>query len=257
MAPPAVESAPPRRTPPCRMTLGDGGLAWRHGSTRRPRHRSLPRDRPRDRGGARPHPPRARRRPDGGGGRAGRRGAAVGRAVRRRPRRRRVPPLPPRLDVLVHSAGVEDGGRVADTDRAEWERVFAINLFAVADLTRAALPALRAAAGIVVAINSGSGLVSAPGGGGLRGVEVRAARVHGRAAGGGARRRRPRQLGPPGPHRLGHAAREGARGRASSTTPRYVLDPASVAAVVRTVVDLPPGGTVESLSIRPTRIRPR
>src|SRR5579875_3855798 len=59
-----------------------------------------------------------------------------------------VPPLPERLDVLVHSAGVEDGGRVAETDRAAWERVFAVNLFAVADLTRAALPALRAVQGL-------------------------------------------------------------------------------------------------------------
>jgi hypothetical protein len=38
---------------------------------------------------------------------------------------------------------------------------------------------------------------------------------------------------------------------------RFVLDPASVAAAVRTVVDLPLGGTIETLSIRPTRIRPR
>ena len=70
-----------------------------------------------------------------------------------------------RIDVLVHSAGIEDGGAVADTDRAVWERVFAANLFAVADLTRAALPALRASRGLVVAINSGSGFASAPGGG--------------------------------------------------------------------------------------------
>jgi hypothetical protein len=34
-----------------------------------------------------------------------------------------------------------------------------------------------------------------------------------------------------------------------------MLDPASVAAAVRTVVDLPPGGTIETLSIRPTRRR--
>jgi NADP-dependent 3-hydroxy acid dehydrogenase YdfG len=34
-----------------------------------------------------------------------------------------------------------------------------------------------------------------------------------------------------------------------------VLDPDSVAAAVRVAVDLPKGGTVESLTIRPTRIR--
>jgi NADP-dependent 3-hydroxy acid dehydrogenase YdfG len=167
-----------------------------------------------------------------------------------------VPPLPDRLDVLVHSAGVEDGGRVADTDRAAWERVFAINLFAVADLTRAALPALRAAEGLVVAINSGSGLTSAPGGGVYaaskfalraftdalreeeRGSGVRVSSVH--------------------PGRTdSDMQREKVRREGLDYDPRYVLDPASVAAVVRTVVDLPAGGTVESVSVRPTRIRPR
>ena len=43
---------------------------------------------------------------------------------------------------------------------------------------------------------------------GLRGLEVRAAGVHGRAAGGGAGRRRPGDRRPPRPHGLGHAARE-------------------------------------------------
>jgi NADP-dependent 3-hydroxy acid dehydrogenase YdfG len=167
-----------------------------------------------------------------------------------------VPPLPARLDVLVHSAGVEGGARIADTDRAAWERVFAINLFAVADLTRAALPALRAASGIVVAINSGSGLTSAPGGAVYaaskfalraftdalreeeRGAGVRVTSIHPGRTDSDMQREK--------------VAREGLE-----YDERYVLDAASVAAVVRTAVDLPAGGTVESLSIRPTRIRPR
>jgi NADP-dependent 3-hydroxy acid dehydrogenase YdfG len=166
-----------------------------------------------------------------------------------------VPPLPDRLDVLVHSAGVEDGGRVADTDRAAWERVFAVNLFAVADLTRAALPALRAARGIVVTINSGSGLTSAPGGG------VYAASKFALRAFADALREEERAAGVrvssvhPGrtdsDMQRDKVAREGL-----PYDTRFVLDPASVAAVVRTVVDLPPGGTVESLSIRPTAVRP-
>lgn len=61
------------------------------------------------------------------------------------------------LDVLVHSAGVFGGQSIAETPRAEWERVFAINVFAVADLTRQLLPALRAARGQVITINSGAG----------------------------------------------------------------------------------------------------
>ncbi|MDO5053304.1 MAG: SDR family oxidoreductase [Pseudoclavibacter sp.] len=68
-----------------------------------------------------------------------------------------------RLDLLVHSAGVAVSGDVADTPRAEWERVLALNVTAVADLSRRLLPALRAAEGLVVTINSGAGLVAGPG----------------------------------------------------------------------------------------------
>lgn len=165
-----------------------------------------------------------------------------------------VPALPERLDVLVHSAGVDSSGRVADVDRGEWERVLGVNVVAVADLTRAALPALRAAQGIVVAINSGAGLRAAPGGSVYaaskfalraltdalreeeRGNGVRVASVH--------------------PGRTdSDMQRAKVAGEGDDYDPRYYLDPASVAAVVRTVVDLPPGGTVESVSVRPTRIR--
>lgn len=166
-----------------------------------------------------------------------------------------IPPLPERIDVLVHSAGVERAASIEDTDRAEWERVFAVNLFAVADLTRAALPALRAASGLVVAINSGSGLVAGPATGAVYAASKHALRA------------------------FTESLREEERGngvRVSSVHPgrtdsdmqrakvalegheydlAYVLDPASVAAVVRTVVDLPPEGTVELVSVRPTRVR--
>jgi NAD(P)-dependent dehydrogenase (short-subunit alcohol dehydrogenase family) len=165
-----------------------------------------------------------------------------------------VPPLPDRLDVLVHCAGIEDGGTVADTGRAAWERVFAVNLFAVAELTRAALPALRAAQGLVVAINSGSGLTSAPGG------AVYAASKFALRAFTDALREEERRGGVrvssvhPG-RTDSDMQREKVRREGLEYDERYVLDPASVAAVVRTVVDLAPGGTVETLSIRPTRIR--
>lgn len=63
-----------------------------------------------------------------------------------------------RLDVLVHNAGVASLGTVADSDVAQWREMFDANVFAVVALTRALLPALRAASGHVVLINSGSGL---------------------------------------------------------------------------------------------------
>ncbi|MFB4265794.1 SDR family oxidoreductase [Nonomuraea sp. GTA35] len=62
-----------------------------------------------------------------------------------------------RLDVLVHSAGISVLGRIADTPADVWLRTMEVNVVAVAELTRLLLPALRAAEGHVVCVNSGSG----------------------------------------------------------------------------------------------------
>ena len=67
------------------------------------------------------------------------------------------------LDVLVHSAGTGLLGTVAETSADTWRRQFEINVVAVAELTRLLLPALRAARGRVVLINSGAGLSARPG----------------------------------------------------------------------------------------------
>lgn len=64
----------------------------------------------------------------------------------------------PRVDVLVNSAGVLHRGTVADTTTADWLQSMTVNVVAVAAVTRALLPALRAAEGLVVMLNSGSGL---------------------------------------------------------------------------------------------------
>jgi NADP-dependent 3-hydroxy acid dehydrogenase YdfG len=69
----------------------------------------------------------------------------------------------PRLDVLIHSAGVLRMGSVAELSEDAWRESFEVNVFAVASLTRALLPALRAAGGQVIAINSGSGYTSGAG----------------------------------------------------------------------------------------------
>jgi NADP-dependent 3-hydroxy acid dehydrogenase YdfG len=63
-----------------------------------------------------------------------------------------------RLDVLVHSAGVVTLGRVGETPAEVWRRTMEVNVIAVAELTRLLLPALRAARGRVLLINSGAGL---------------------------------------------------------------------------------------------------
>ncbi|MFB8008597.1 SDR family oxidoreductase [Nocardia sp. NPDC056000] len=68
-----------------------------------------------------------------------------------------------RLDVLVHNAGVADLGTIADSSVAQWRNTLEANLIAVSELTRLTLPALRAARGHVVLINSGAGLRANPG----------------------------------------------------------------------------------------------
>lgn len=72
-----------------------------------------------------------------------------------------VPRLP-RVDVLVHSAGMLHRGTIADLPMSDWTAAMQANVVAVAGITRALLPALRAAEGLVVAINSGAGLTSVP-----------------------------------------------------------------------------------------------
>jgi len=62
------------------------------------------------------------------------------------------------LDGVVHCAGIVRPGALSDPVSADLTEQFAVNVTAVAELTRLLLPALRAAAGAVVLVNSGSGL---------------------------------------------------------------------------------------------------
>lgn len=61
------------------------------------------------------------------------------------------------LDVLVHNAGVMLPGPAGESYIEEWRATFEVNLFGAVALTLALLPALRAARGQVVFINSGAG----------------------------------------------------------------------------------------------------
>lgn len=155
-----------------------------------------------------------------------------------------------RLDVLVHSAGILGSGRIAEATRSLWREVFETNVFAVADLTRLLLPALEVASGQVIAINSGSGFTSSPGGAIYAGSKfalraltdalreelrgrVRVCSIHpGRTDTDMQRQLQAEE---------GNTAYEGSR---------YV-SPESVAAAVRLAVDTPANAAVETLSIRP------
>jgi NADP-dependent 3-hydroxy acid dehydrogenase YdfG len=67
------------------------------------------------------------------------------------------------LDVLIHNAGVAYPGHVAESTVDEWRSTMQVNVVGPAALTLALLPALRAANGHVVFINSGSGINASPG----------------------------------------------------------------------------------------------
>lgn len=67
------------------------------------------------------------------------------------------------LDALVHNAGVAVPGRVSESTPDQWRAAFEVNVTGAVALTCALLPALRAARGQVVFINSGSGLNVSPG----------------------------------------------------------------------------------------------
>jgi NADP-dependent 3-hydroxy acid dehydrogenase YdfG len=72
----------------------------------------------------------------------------------------------PSLDGLVHSAGVIKLGTVAEARVDGWVEQLMVNVAGPAELTRLLLPALRAARGHIVFVNSGSGLHARPGWGG-------------------------------------------------------------------------------------------
>lgn len=67
-----------------------------------------------------------------------------------------------RLDGLVNNAGVAVSGPVEGLSSQDWRRQLDVNVVSVAAVTRAALPALRAARGRIVNVGSIGAVVSPP-----------------------------------------------------------------------------------------------
>ena len=158
--------------------------------------------------------------------------------------------LPERLDSLLHVAGVVDLGPVGELEAAAWRRTLDVNLLAPAELTRILLPALRAARGHVVLVNSGAGLTAHP----L--WSAYAASKHGLRALADSLRAEERTHGVrvtsvyPGRVATPMQARVHAQ-EGKEYDPSAWIDPASVATTVVGALDLPRDAEITDVSVRP------
>jgi pteridine reductase len=67
-----------------------------------------------------------------------------------------------RLDILVNSASLFESARLQDVTTGDWDRVMAVNLRAPFLLTRAAIPFLETAGGVIVNIGDLAGIQAWP-----------------------------------------------------------------------------------------------
>ena len=153
-----------------------------------------------------------------------------------------------RLDVLVHAAAVAPKRSVAEASADDWNRTLAVNVTAPSVLTRHALPLLRASAGTVVFIGSGAGTRPVPG------SVVYAASKHALRAVADVLRIDEE------PHRVrvatvapGQTDTDMLRSMipADQYQPERYIQPASVAATVRFVVDAPADVHLTDVAVRP------
>lgn len=156
--------------------------------------------------------------------------------------------LPGTLDSVVHAAGVVELGAVAELSVLDWAEQLRVNLVAPAVLTRVALPALRAARGTVVFVNSGAGLTAHPG------WSAYAASKHGLRALADSLRGEEREIRVstvyPGrtatPMQAKVHAQEGKEYDAADW-----IRPETVAAQVVALIDLPRDSTIPDVTVRP------
>lgn len=158
--------------------------------------------------------------------------------------------VPDQVDSIVHAAGIVELGEVGELPVEAWSSQLAVNLVSAAELTRLLLPAVRAARGQVIFLNSGAGLTAHPS------WAAYAASKHGLKALADALR------GEEAPH--GVRVTTVYPGRAATPMqakvheqegqeydPSRFIDPESVATAVLTALDLPRDAVISDLTVRP------
>ena len=158
--------------------------------------------------------------------------------------------LPARLDSVLHVAGVVDLGTVGELTVEKWTSQLDVNLIAPAELTRLLLPALRAAKGQVLFVNSGAGLRAAPEwaayAASKHGLKALAESLRAEEADHGVR------VSTVYPGRTATAMQERVHEQEGRPyEPADFIDPASVVTSILTVIDLPRDAQIPDLTIRP------
>jgi short-subunit dehydrogenase len=163
--------------------------------------------------------------------------------------------VPDSLDSLLHVAGVVDMAPIGEVSAEDLREQVDVNLVAPVLLTRACLPALRRAHGLVVFVNSSAGLAASAGWGayaaskfGLRAVAdaLRAEEVD-----------RGVRVTTVFPSRTATPMQEKVHeqeGRVYDAA-RWIR-PETVADTIRHVLDLDPGATIPEVTVRPLVPRP-
>ena len=163
--------------------------------------------------------------------------------------------LPGELDTVLHVAGVVELASVAEIGAAALREQIDVNLIAPVLLTRAALPAVRAARGLVLFVNSSAGLSASPSWSayaaskfGLRAV-ADALRAEEQASGVRVTTVFPSRTATPMQEKV-HEQEGGIYDAARWIRPETVVD------TILHVIDLPRDATIPDVTIRPLTPRP-
>jgi short-subunit dehydrogenase len=158
--------------------------------------------------------------------------------------------LPDRVDSLIHAAGIVELGTVGELSIDAWSSQLTVNLIAPAELTRLLLPAVRAARGQVLFLNSGAGLTAHPQwaayGASKHGLKALADALRGEEAENGVRVTTiyPGRTSTPMQARVHE--QEG-----HEYDPSLFIDPESVVTATLTALDLPRDAVISDLTVRP------